>query len=47
YLLDLDMTTEPVSRISMLYNLAFNTADTLFSDLPSPEEPEPCSNRFL
>ncbi|EDZ1244510.1 transcription termination factor NusG, partial [Salmonella enterica] len=24
-----------------------NTADTLFSDLPSPEEPEPCSNRFL
>ncbi|EAQ3782920.1 transcription termination factor NusG [Salmonella enterica] len=47
YLLDLDMTTEPVSRISMLYDLAFNTADTLFSDLPSPEEPEPCSNRFL
>ncbi|EBQ5112858.1 transcription termination factor NusG, partial [Salmonella enterica] len=24
-----------------------NTADTLFSDLPSPEELEPCSSRFL
>ncbi|ASO40418.1 TPA: transcription termination factor NusG [Salmonella enterica] len=47
YLLDLDMRTEPVSRITMLYNLAFNTADTLFSDLPSPEELEPCSSRFL
>lgn len=46
YLLDLDMTTEPVSRITMLYDLAFNIADTLFSDFPSPEEPEPCS-RFL
>ncbi|ECL5250831.1 transcription termination factor NusG, partial [Salmonella enterica] len=27
----------PVSRITMLYDLVFNTADTVFSDLPSPE----------
>ncbi|EGO7477999.1 transcription termination factor NusG, partial [Salmonella enterica] len=37
YLLKLDMTTQPVSRITMLYDLVFNTADTVFSDLPSPE----------
>ncbi|EGP1367588.1 transcription termination factor NusG [Salmonella enterica] len=37
YLLKLDMTTQPVSRIIMLYDLVFNTADTVFSDLPSPE----------
>ncbi|EDW6064596.1 transcription termination factor NusG [Salmonella enterica subsp. enterica serovar Oslo] len=47
YLLNLDMTTQPVSRITMLYDLAFNTDDTLFSDFPSPEELEPCSKKFL
>ncbi|EDV8901033.1 transcription termination factor NusG [Salmonella enterica] len=47
YLLALDKTTRPLSRIAMLYDLAFNTTDTLFSEFPSPEELEPYSKRFL
>ncbi|EIN9311907.1 transcription termination factor NusG, partial [Salmonella enterica] len=37
YLLAIDRTTQPVSRITMLYDLVFNTAETVFSELPSPE----------
>ncbi|ATQ05193.1 transcription termination factor NusG [Salmonella enterica] len=37
YLLAIDRTTQPVSRITMLYDLVFNTDGTVFSELPSPE----------
>lgn len=38
YLLALDKTSQPISRISMLYELAFNTANTAFSHFPTPEK---------
>ena len=38
YLLALDKTTQPISRITMLYDLAFNAANTTFSILPTPEK---------
>lgn len=46
YLLKLDMTTQPVSRITMLYDLVFNTADTVFLTFHHQRTLEPCS-RFL